>query len=111
MVGRENPRLTPQRTDEDRITLEVHHVDHLRAGQTELIARHVQNQRKPFPVAAVPEHGMVRRTGPRIVRLGAVMIEYIPLQLVSGHCAPSPLRYSAVIATLMTPSSRFSKMR
>ena len=111
MVGRENPRLTPQRTDEDRITLEVHHVDHLRTGQTELIARHVQNQRKPFPVAAVPEHGMVRRIGPRIVRLCAVMIEYIPLQLVSGHCAPSPLRYSAVIATLMTPSSRFSKMR
>lgn len=75
VVGRQDARRTAQGGDQNRVTLEVHHVQQPLPRQPQLFPRHVQNEREPLAVARVPEHRVVRRIGPRMIRLRAVGVK------------------------------------
>ena len=64
-------RLSPERADQNRVTLEIDHADLTVSRQPQILSGNVHDHGKPFSVAQVPEHPKAGILGKELLAGGA----------------------------------------
>ena len=69
VICREESGLSPQGPNENRVAFEIDYIQWFLSLQSQLVFGHIHDEGEPLPIAAMPEHLMIRRFAPRIIRL------------------------------------------
>ena len=67
----EDTRLSPERADQNRVTLEIDHADLTVSRQPQILSGNVHDNGKPFPVPQVTEHPKAGILGKELLTGGA----------------------------------------
>ena len=78
-------RLSPERADQNRVTLEIDHADLTVSRQPQILSGAVHDNSKPFSVAQVPEHPKAGILGKELLAGGAEGFTDVVFQIKSVH--------------------------
>ena len=81
-------RLSPEKADQNRVTLEIDHADLTVSRQPKILSGNVHNDGKPFSAAQVTEHPKAGILGKELLASGAEGFADVVFQIKSVHRRP-----------------------
>ena len=78
-------RLSPERADQNRVTLEIDHADLTVSRQPQILSGNVHDNGKPFSAAQVTEHPKAGILGKELLTGGAESFGNVVFELSSIH--------------------------